>query len=91
MRPNAAARKVLAMGKAYPVSPVRYALIVRNADGEKVGNTGSIRDEAGTRRLAHEMMRLIPAAAFVDIYDWRPGLDLSAAQPRETVQREEEA
>ena len=65
-----------------------YVLLVRDQEGKKVVSVPSPRDLEGTRKMAQEVMRLFPEAAFTDVYPFEEGMELAKAQPIETIHRE---
>ncbi len=66
--------------------PLQYALVVRDATGDKINSTGSSYDLDGTRRFARSILRLIPRALFIDIHPYQDGL--CSKEATETVHRE---
>ncbi len=77
------------MAKAYPVSQAQYALVLRNADDNRINSSVSARDLDGTRDLARSILRITPEAATVEIYPYVPGQEL-AGEPLETVSLDDE-
>jgi hypothetical protein len=66
-------------------SPILYVLKVRKPDGSILTGTPSIRDLEGTKRLAQGVLRLTPAAGYIDIHPFNGGVPSEAC---ETVHRE---
>jgi hypothetical protein len=69
---------------------VLFVLAAHDADGQRLGKCSLSRDLIGSCKLAECMLRMVPAAAYVDVIAWRAGLDLVKAQPTETVHRNRE-
>jgi len=67
--------------------PLQYALVVRDATGDKINGTGSSYGLADTRKFARSILRLMPQALFIDIHPYQDGLCSKDAV--ETVHREE--
>ncbi len=70
-----------------PFQPLQYALVVRDATGEKINGTGSAYDLDGTRRFASSLLRSMPSALFIDIHPFINGMCHENAV--ETVPRED--
>ncbi|MBO0777236.1 MAG: hypothetical protein J2P37_00210 [Ktedonobacteraceae bacterium] len=76
------------MGKGS--KPIRYALIVRDADGDQLNGTTSTQAIEGTRRMARQILRMLPGAAFVDVYHYDHQACQMAPEPCEMVNLDQE-
>lgn len=65
-----------------------YALIVRDADGQKINGTGCPGALPAAQRMADAILRLMPTAASIDIHPHVSSQHWSETKPIETVQRE---
>ncbi len=69
---------------------VLFVLAAHSDAGQHIGNCISSRDLTGSCKVAESFLRLTPAATYVDVIAWRPGVDWSKAQASETVHRNQE-
>ena len=76
------------MAKSHTFNSFTYtfALIVRNADGQRINGTVSTGDQAGAITSARSILRQLAAAASVDVYLY--GVNLEISDPVESVYRE---
>jgi hypothetical protein len=65
-----------------------YALILRDANGQKINGTGCPRALPSACKMAADILRLMPVAASIDIHTHVSSQHWSKTKPIETIHRE---